>query len=118
MDERPSFTRAWYEQWSSAAEALLAVHDAELRALTPDEALRRSDALLSMASVSETLAVIPEDRGLTSSCTRFSRRATRIGSTFEEVVVRRGAELDRSTIWSELLPLLELKDDRLRALLG
>jgi hypothetical protein len=40
------------------------VHDDELRALTDAEALRRSDALLSMAAL--TLAPLPEHRRISS----------------------------------------------------
>jgi hypothetical protein len=45
------FARAWYEQTARAAGALARVHDDELRALSDEEALRRSEGLLSMVTV-------------------------------------------------------------------
>lgn len=46
--QNPPFARAWYAQRVSAAAALAKVAADELRNLTDEEALRRSDALLSM----------------------------------------------------------------------
>jgi hypothetical protein len=45
---QPPFAKAWYAQRVAAEAALARVAADELRNLTEDEALRRSDALLSM----------------------------------------------------------------------
>lgn len=50
MEERPSFAAAWYAQRVAASAAVSDVQDAELRALTDAEALRRTEALLSLGA--------------------------------------------------------------------
>ncbi|MDB4938420.1 MAG: hypothetical protein JWP87_5392 [Labilithrix sp.] len=66
MDSRPKFAAAWYAQRVAASAAVSAVEDAELRALTDAEALRRSEALLSLAASTPNQREIPEYRRTTS----------------------------------------------------
>ena len=56
-------------QWRGAAEALAAVHRRELKALTPEQALRASEALLDLT---RTLPV-PEARWRTSGMVEQQR---------------------------------------------
>lgn len=62
MSEPSPQAVAWMRQWQAAGPALEAVRRLELRALTEEEALAASEALLSMAA----LTPAPKDR-LTSS---------------------------------------------------
>ena len=49
MGAQPSFAAAWLQQRMAGARAVTEVEDAELRALSPEEALHQSDALLALA---------------------------------------------------------------------
>lgn len=55
MSDSPPFAAEWCSRWKSAAVALERVHDDELRALSAAEALRRTEALLSMAAPSSVV---------------------------------------------------------------
>ena len=49
MNEQPKFAHQWLKQWNHAAGELERVHDAELRALSAEDALRATTALLDLA---------------------------------------------------------------------
>ena len=77
MEGRPPFAAAWYAQRVAASAALSAVHDAELRALTDAEALRRTEALLSLAASTPGQLQVPSERwtssGLVAQQASFAR---------------------------------------------
>lgn len=66
MVSRPSFAAAWYAQRLAASAALSDVQDAELRSLTDAEALRRSEALLSLAAATPEAPEVAEHRRTSS----------------------------------------------------
>lgn len=54
----PAFADAWLRQRAAAVEAVAAVEEAELRALSEEEALRQADALLAATPTD----ALPESR--------------------------------------------------------
>lgn len=70
MSFHPSFAKAWLAQRRKGVAELVDVADAELGALTDDEALRRSEALLSMISGES----VPAERRTTSGFLAQQRR--------------------------------------------
>lgn len=70
MSSLPPFANAWLAQRRHGAVQLAKVADAELAALTEEEALRRSEALLSMISPE----CLPVERRATSGFIAQQRR--------------------------------------------
>jgi len=84
VERSPSFAAAWYAQRVAASAAVSGVQDAELRALTDAEALRRTEALLSLAESMHGPLQLPEHRrtssGLVEQQSLFARsRGSRNG---------------------------------------
>lgn len=72
MDEDAA--RAWMAQWRGAERALAAQRKRELRALSPDDALAASDALLSIAASVALPASRLRSSGLVAQQALFHRR--------------------------------------------
>ena len=64
----------WVQQWSEAAQALEEQRRNELRALSPEDALAASDALLALTTPKEVAAARRTYSGLVEQQRLFQRR--------------------------------------------
>jgi hypothetical protein len=75
VNAHPPFARAWLAQRQAGAAKLGLIAEAELRALSDEEALRRADALLAMVRPEE----LSRERRMTSGLVEQQRRFHRAG---------------------------------------
>ena len=69
----PHFADAWFAQWTKASRALAEVSERELRELSEAEALRRTDALLSLGARQPVSAARETHSGFVEQQALFAR---------------------------------------------